>query len=1079
VKPTSFSLRWLAAGAAVLLVVTVAVPTLAGATARSQEEATGPPLIVVILDDSSSMSVDPLPGTDPAGTAAFAASQLVRFLPAGTRFRLYTFASLTTTPGYPATGAPLDELIVTEDGRQTLGDRIESALRDTNPKKADPKFGAPHPYWVRHTPCEESLRAVAGDLRANRVLAEAGSVAYVFLTDGECWRDGGGPYTPALATMRGSLPVAAGPCGAACPEDRTARFFLAPFGDRAAGPTLEPLTALAEETGGSVLRITKGGSVDPLAVFEVFGAALDRSDQGELTWVVSPEDKRFVPDYSQARAINVLITESCDQAGCAPFSDADGVPLDVLHDTGVWEWPDARLTSRLPRAPGALVDGAPKGRFRWYHARLRTDEYALRRAALWASVLDKMQSGRWSAVFRPEYTIVARFGLHAQACEGAPIAIGGRTEYSHNCAVADLDALVWDGGQTKPVPVTRSTLRTRYGTVDDIRAGADVPSTLSGDSGIYLDGKLVQPVFESLPGDGVRWRLEFDVAEKTRHSSEFRLVRQSPHGAGAALVVAAAPHGFECRPRCRNVEHGRWQAGAGGAKHVLDLGTVTPAGTSERLVGDIPIRAVTPRFDDECRPVGEGTLKVTFAPADGAGSAGDNACFEAPTVEGDGVIHGSPGGAQPVEAVPLRLSVTVRPHCPGHAIPTSQDADRMALQLAFDGTLKATPADCDGNFDAIPVSVKAQVVRRLDFGPAEGGAALRVPEGARETARAARFRLEGALPSTPTLRPYDPAHLRVERDVVTEQGVRRQSLAERLTELTNPDPDEPAPVLLVWTGCGDTASDEAIDVRLPQDLCLSIPTAALAACACGAWYECLFSFGCPETDELESFEVTLAALSDGDVENVLSETGVGGPAYVRRAGLSLLVERGFLDWFLYRGWLWIPILIGAFLIAGVTVTRLRRFRGGPFLSVTRVARRLSEGATGHKDWPGEDADTPAREVARSPGRTEGDQDRARVLFGRASYKFPAGGQPALEVRKTVGGYDARILREYFPNEADALSGGPRFDGRESGPAPRKAQTAFGTVGQFFTWVPDTEGGFNLYKVKLSASRAKRGTSTQN
>jgi hypothetical protein len=156
--------------AVMLLPLLLLLPT----TAQAAEKLN---FVAVIVDDSRSMSfAQGRVGSDPAGLAAFAASQLSRFVPDGTTLGIFTFQS--------ANGELAGPLHVARE--ITAETRTESYQALSRLLKEQNKAKGLHPYAYGGTPCNSALEAAANWLKRKTGDAPEFTRTVLLLTDGKC-----------------------------------------------------------------------------------------------------------------------------------------------------------------------------------------------------------------------------------------------------------------------------------------------------------------------------------------------------------------------------------------------------------------------------------------------------------------------------------------------------------------------------------------------------------------------------------------------------------------------------------------------------------------------------------------------------------------------------------------------------------------------------------------------------------------------------------------------------------------------------------------------------------------------------
>ena len=133
-----------------------------------------PAHIAIVLDDSGSMSV-PDTGADEKGIAAFAASQVFRIVPEGSRLALFTFASIAERPGNP--------LYYYENEGMKAASRFSAKIAAG---RITEKVKNQHPYNYGNTPCDSALKAGLDWLRQQKTEQPKGRATLFFLTDGGC-----------------------------------------------------------------------------------------------------------------------------------------------------------------------------------------------------------------------------------------------------------------------------------------------------------------------------------------------------------------------------------------------------------------------------------------------------------------------------------------------------------------------------------------------------------------------------------------------------------------------------------------------------------------------------------------------------------------------------------------------------------------------------------------------------------------------------------------------------------------------------------------------------------------------------
>ena len=162
--------------AVMLLPLLLLLPTTAQAAEKRN-------FVAVIVDDSKSMSYYKEVGSDPAGLAAFAASQLPRFVPDGTTLGIFTFDS-TATKNQQTREAKVAQPLhviknINDSVRQRSFDILSASLLKQNPEGF-------HPYGFGGTPCRDALIAASEWLATETGTDDAIARTVLFLSDGVC-----------------------------------------------------------------------------------------------------------------------------------------------------------------------------------------------------------------------------------------------------------------------------------------------------------------------------------------------------------------------------------------------------------------------------------------------------------------------------------------------------------------------------------------------------------------------------------------------------------------------------------------------------------------------------------------------------------------------------------------------------------------------------------------------------------------------------------------------------------------------------------------------------------------------------
>ncbi|MBM4355932.1 MAG: hypothetical protein FJ109_19450, partial [Deltaproteobacteria bacterium] len=492
---------------AILVSVTLTClgPGLCGAKAQAQDGH----VIAVLLDDSGSMSypIGQPEASDPDGSAGFAVTQLVRFLPPGTRLLLFTYASIDNEQNLRERGGVLYESPVLSDAnRDRVSDEIAASILTRNRElMAAPTAGAVlHPYAFRHTPCSRAIAAVSSHLAASFQIPPPKGIEIIYLSDGVCI-DGPpvGEESPVPASLLVGFPKDA--------SGLPARFYFIRFRSKTASERLGVWSADGLEKEGTLTRLTNGATQevndkDPLAAFEVFGKIVDHIENRQATRIVPPLPAL---DYGQALGVNLLYTERCTTQNRCDSCErhrqvAEQRQMGGRFQTGRWGWPDAvRGTAGAflrRQAPGAEPD-----RFCWVYARLLADD-----VQAFKPLLDEIEQpanrANRKAVIRADF----KFQLELVPYEGncgvmkGPSVQGGTAGVEEACVEGRILACTdtCEGATWSSLNLAFAKNATRSG----------MPPRLAGE--IAVDGKSgTNNVDATASRDSPVWKLGVDLAE--------------------------------------------------------------------------------------------------------------------------------------------------------------------------------------------------------------------------------------------------------------------------------------------------------------------------------------------------------------------------------------------------------------------------------------------------------------------------------------------------------------------------------------------------------------------------------------
>lgn len=464
-----------AIGVAVAL-ISLAV-TFVGRTAAEER----PPLVVVLLDDSGSMSVGM---NDPHGSAPFAVVQLERFLPKGTRYVVYTYASA-------GAGFALYDSKGILDGwgcqKGAGGCDLEGRMYQNGSLVSRSAAGrTPHPAAYPTTPCFSSLKKVVEAVSEIKNLDPPGETAVIYLTDGECTPKAEMPDVRRLVEL--------------WPSD--VRFFFVGYGYSPPHWARALANGDGKRLGGAVLEIRSNPAraQSSLDVFEIFGKILDYLEHNHATRVIPPTPAL---DYSQALEVNLLYTSPCEGDGCSNCGRLETIARDsgllLSSRSAPWKWAKAKK-GKQGELWSAIQEGEPVSRFCWSWIHLRGGAPELVRP-IFDYLYEGIKTGG-KAIVRATSIFKSRLDLYEGKCssKGKRVA-SGRPESGTVCAEVSIKS--YASGQAENA--TLASLQMAY--ADDPREGG-FPNTLSG---VLTENGVVATNEPDISSGTPVWRREVQV----------------------------------------------------------------------------------------------------------------------------------------------------------------------------------------------------------------------------------------------------------------------------------------------------------------------------------------------------------------------------------------------------------------------------------------------------------------------------------------------------------------------------------------------------------------------------------------
>ena len=523
-----------------LVSLSLVIPTTAQASEKRN-------FVAVIVDDSKSMSYYNEVGSDPAGLAAFAASQLPRFVPDGTTLGIFTFDSTATKDQQTREAKVAQPLHVikniNDSVRQRSFDILSAALLKQNPEGF-------HPYGFGGTPCRDALIAASEWLATETGTDDAIARTVLFLSDGVC--DGDQALKQSLVYNRLRANKALGPTALHCvgfgKDGTTAKarsqFKACDGRDFVAGPAGSGAAVVGDEEAQGLLQLLKS-----------FASRLDAAKGQQTTWFVSDNEAlRAMPvNFNQATSISLIVAELCeDPATCEdarPLKTADN-PNTTSRIDGVtretWRWPDGKNKK-------GEVAGPPIARFKTAYVSLTPALYRQLRGGDNGSGLDLSDKNR-TAIFRPQYNFSADVKTYNGECSGARNAAAPEAEFigvSNKKKICVEARLLAGGSHIERDLATYATLKRAYEGGDAAPNDKSLPdgNLKAWFADVGVKNGVSEEVSKVPPSEGVTTNFNFQNAGPTWRKT--LIVEPCEVGPDGAIVKQSRDIHFMVRARTK------------------------------------------------------------------------------------------------------------------------------------------------------------------------------------------------------------------------------------------------------------------------------------------------------------------------------------------------------------------------------------------------------------------------------------------------------------------------------------------------------------------------------------------------